>query len=379
MVLLTVIFLALLLLFVHPYVTYPLSLLALTAFYRKRLNPTGAAPRSYAIVCCAYNERAVIEAKITNLLEVSRRLGNCKIYVHSDGSTDGTAEVLRAHGDEVTVSIAEQRGGKSAGMNRLLSMTDAEVVIFTDANVMIDVDQITGLGHYFQDPEVGCATGHLVYLVDGASETATVGRLYRGFEEFLKRLETDTGTVIYTDGTLFALRRKLFAPVPLDITDDFHSALSVLCQGYRNVSAPDLIAYERAASVQRDELRRRIRIGCRVFNCHRLFWPRLRKLDYLTLYKYLSHKLIRWLSGYILLATLFVGLLLSFVSYGLWGAALYLGLIALVSLLGARTKLRVFRMGWEGLLATMATAYGVLLSLRGERFQTWTVAASSRK
>lgn len=380
MIALLVLFALAVALFLHPYVTYPLSL----RFVRWLQGPMplaiiGPKPTSFAIVCCAYNERKDIQQKIENLLAAQARLPNCEILVHSDGSTDGTNEILRSYRDRITVSIAEARGGKSAGMNRLLSMTDAEIVIFTDANVMIDIDRIPRVGEYFQDPAVGCATGRLVYINKASSQTAMIGTMYRSFEENIKRLETDTGTIVYTDGTLFAIRRMLFKPVPSDITDDFHTALTILCAGYRNVGADNLIAYEQAASVQRDEVRRRIRIGCRVFNCHRLFWSKLRRLNALTLYKYVSHKLIRWFSGYILLAAAAIGAVIAAMAFGQLGLLIYA--IALVGCYFAATTFAIPIMSplCEAVIHTMATAYGVLLSLRGERFQTWTVASSSRK
>ena len=380
MIALVVLFVLAVALFLHPYISYPLSL-RLIRWLRgpMPLAPNGPEATSYALVCCAYNERKDIKQKIENLLAVKERLPNCEIYVHSDGSTDGTNDILRAYQDRITVSIAEARGGKSAGMNRLLSMTKAEIVIFTDANVMIDVDRIAGVGKYFQDSQVGCATGRLVYVNKAASQTAMIGTMYRSFEESIKKLETDTGTIVYTDGTLFAIRRELFKPVPADITDDFHTALTILCAGYRNVGADDLIAYEQAASVQRDEVRRRVRIGCRVFNCHRLFWPKLRHLSGLTLYKYVSHKLIRWFSGYILLAAAAVGAVIAATAFGQFGLLAYA--IALVGCYFAATTFAIPIVSplCEAMIHTMATAYGVLLSLRGERFQTWTVASSSRK
>lgn len=380
MIFLIALFILLVALFLHPYILYPATLRLVRAIRGPvPLNPSLPAPTRFAVVCCAYNERRDIEQKIENLYAVRDKLGDCKILVHSDGSTDGTNDILLAHQDHITISIAEKRGGKSAGMNRLLSMTDAEIVIFTDANVMIDIDRIGGVGEYFRDPEVGCATGHLVYINKAESQTAQIGTTYRGFEEVLKKLETDTGTVVYTDGTLFALRRKLFAPVPHDITDDFHTALTVLCAGYRNISAGDLIAYEQAASVKRDELRRRVRIGCRVFNCHRLFWPRLRKVDGLTLYKYISHKLVRWLSGYILIAAMIVGSLIAAMALGWAGFFGYLVALGLGYLAATRLEIPMVSPIMEAVTHTMATAYGVALSLRGERFQTWTVASSSRK
>ena len=99
-------------------------------------------------------------------------LGDCQLLIHSDASSDGTNEVLQSVAGEFTLSLAEGRSGKSAGMNRLLSMTKAEVVIYTDANVMIDPRAVTNLPRYFRDPEVGCVTGHLVYDNAGESQTA---------------------------------------------------------------------------------------------------------------------------------------------------------------------------------------------------------------
>ena len=50
----------------------------------------------------------------------------------------------------------------------------------------------------------------------------------------------------------------------------------------------------------REEFKRKIRIACQAFNVHRLLWPQLRELDRVTLYKYVSHKLIRWFTIYFL-------------------------------------------------------------------------------
>src|SRR5205085_8236806 len=85
--------------------------------------------------------------------------------------------------------------------------------------------------------------------------------------------------------------------VPADIIDDFFTSLSIWCAGWREVMCPDLIAYERSATRSREEFRRKVRIACRAFNCHRLLWPQVARLPAWDLYKYLSHKLLRWVSG----------------------------------------------------------------------------------
>ena len=379
MTFLVAVFLICVLLVLHPYVTYPLSLLVVRRFRPKPLNPTLSEPTRFAVVCCVYNEREVIDQKIENMRAVRDALGDCQLLIHSDASSDGTNEVLKSVAGEFTLSLAEGRSGKSAGMNRLLSMTNAEIVIYTDANVMIDPAAVRNLPRYFQDREVGCVTGHLVYENADESHTAKVGTLYWKHEEWVKQLESDTGSVMGADGSLFANRRELHRPTPADIIDDFFTSMSILCSGYRLVRGADFLAYERTATVRGDEFRRKVRIACRAFNCHRLLWPKIAKLDGLSVYKYLSHKYMRWLAGYFLAIGAAASAAIVLLVFGALPFAAYLLLLAGAAFAADRFDLPVMTSLWEIMVAMWATAIGVYKSLRGERFQTWTVASSTRK
>ena len=364
----------------HPYTTYPLSL-AIIRHQRGtiRVEPTEPEPTRFAIVCCAFNEFAVIEKKVANSMAVSQAIGNCDVLFYSDASTDGTSEFLASCPSPIISRVGDHQVGKTAGMNCLLSMTDAEIIIFTDANVMIDPASVVHLKHYFRDPTIGMVTGTLHFLNGNVSTTAEVSSAYRGFEEIIKKLETDTGSVVYTDGTMFAMRRSRVTPVPSNLTDDLYTAIMVLVQGKRNVAAADFVAYEQAATAREDELRRRVRIGCHVFNCHRLLWPKIRRLDRLTQYKYVSHKLVRWFAGYFIAVAAPCALFtITTLSNSLVAATL----IASFLVLGAAAllfRVPIVSSFFEGLLVTFAVAYGVNLAMRGEQFRTWVVASSSRQ
>jgi hypothetical protein len=149
----------------------------------------------------------------------------------------------------------------------------------------------------------------------------------------------------------------------------------MLCDGYRVVHAPDVRAYERALTMSSDEYNRKMRIACQAFNIHRFLWQRLRYLDAVSLYKYVSHKLLRWLSMYTLSLgmTCFVGGLilgrLPFLAFFM------VTLITITLHLGRRRRLGFASCLWGVFSALVATAVGVWLSLRGERFQTWTPSA----
>jgi cellulose synthase/poly-beta-1,6-N-acetylglucosamine synthase-like glycosyltransferase len=366
----------------HPFVTYPLSLRLLRGRFARPLQPVAAGkPLTYAICVCAYNEANVIAAKAENLMALKRAIPGLEIFIYVDAASDGTAEILKEWAQEFTLHVSPERHGKSYGMNLLVGMAKADIIIFSDANVMLDVTSVPALSRYFADPEVGCVCGHLIYLddEDTTGQTAANGSLYWRLEEYIKQLEHETGSVMGADGSIFAVRRRLHCPPPADIIDDMFVSFSILCGGSRIVRAPDVIAYERSATVAREEFRRKVRIACQAFNVHRLMWPQLKKLPPFDLYKYVSHKLIRWFVLYwLVLAGLFfeAGLLVAGCN---WLAVLLplLGGAGLV--LGIRFNIKPVPQLVDILYAFAGTALGVWRSVMGDRFQTWAPAQSVRK
>jgi cellulose synthase/poly-beta-1,6-N-acetylglucosamine synthase-like glycosyltransferase len=366
----------------HPFTTYPLSLFLLRLFARKRLQTASPASRENlrcAICVCAYNEERAIEAKIRNLLALRARHPDLELLVYVDASTDRTAEILHRYTDQLDVHFSTERHGKTHGMNLLASKATAPILIFTDANVTMDLGCVAQLQEYFRDPQIGCVCGSLIYTNQGESVTASSGSLYWKLEESLKRLEAQTGSMMGADGSMFAVRRSLRIPPPDHIIDDMYVSLMVLVQGSRVVQANDARAFEESVPSGREEFRRKIRIACQAFNVHRLIWPQLRRLDALNVYKYISHKLIRWFTIYFLL----LGAL------ALDGALLLAGFPTVAAVLPALAAV-VFALGWFGvarplvqlidiLAAFAGTGWGVWRSLCGERYQTWTPAASIRR
>lgn len=372
-----------LLLALHPFVTYPLSLYVLRLLRRAPVTPgatpgPGVAP-SFAICMCAYNEEAVIAAKIANLLALREQEPDLEILVHVDAASDRTAEILSAYADRITLQVSAERRGKTAGMNSLVARSTASIIVFTDANVMLDAQALPALRRHFADPGVGCVCGNLIYVNSEDSVTAATGSLYWRFEEAIKRLEGATGSVMGADGSLFAIRRHLHHPPPEHIIDDMYVSFRILCDGYRIIQASDVRAYEKSATSAAEEFSRKQRIACQAFNVHRLLWPRLRRLDGVTLYKYLSHKLLRWLCIYLLVLA-FASFELALVLAGQAAVAGALaGLAGLGLAIGYRFPLKPFAQIFDILSVLAAVGLGVWRSLRGERFQTWTPAASVRQ
>jgi len=362
---------------IHPFSTYPLSLALLARLRPCPIRREVELGSRVAMCVCAYNEEQVIGARVENMLAMRSEVPKLDILVYVDAASDRTAEVLARFGSQIRVIVGSKRQGKTHGMNTLVQATDADYVVFSDANVMFAPDAIPRLLRPFEDPSVGCVCGHLIYTGSDENTTATVGSAYWRLEEMIKEFESRTGSTMGADGSIFAIRRRLHHAAPPDIIDDMFVSMSVLCDGYRVVRASDSLAYEKTISRPEEDFRRKIRIACQAFNVHRLLLPRLRRLSLLNKYKYMSHKLLRWLSVY-LLGLGATSAAIGFVLMGQWALAALVLLCAAFPVLGLATSSGPLRKLSDVMLALVATGWGVLRSLRGERFQVWTPPSSAR-
>lgn len=369
-----------LLLAVHPFTSYPLSLALLRwckGKPQKRLGARAETP-SFAICVPAYNEEHGIIAKAENLLALQRSVPSCEVLVYIDAATDRTEALLEPYRDRIDVVVAETRRGKSHGLNLLTARATADILVFTDANVMLHPEALVRIGEAFERPEVGCVSGHLRYQNGSESSTAAAGDLYWKIEEAIRQLESDTVGIVGVDGSLFATRRALHPFVPADIIDDFYVSMKILLEGHAVVRAPEALAFERTGSDERDEFGRKVRIACQAFNVHRRLWPQICRARLGLVYAYLSHRLLKWLIVYnlALSAAFAVAELAELTSLRVAASATVM--IAAAGYVAWRLDVPPARRLGSMLVAFVGAGLGVLRSLRGDRFQTWNPIATAR-
>ena len=242
----------------------------------------------------------------------------------------------------------------------------------------IDPSAVSVLRRYFADPTIGCVCSNLTYVNASQSATAFVGSAFWSLNEWSRGLETATGSVIGADGSLFAIRRRFHRPVPKGLIDDMFVSLGILLAGYRVVRAPELAAYETHATEATDEFRRKVRIATETMAVHFELWPELRRLDVWHTYKYVGHRLLRWIGGYFLIVGILFFAIAAVLALGLvivlavCGSLLFVFLVTLRARLGpAMTLLNV-------LLALAGNIVGVWRALHGERAITWEPPSSAR-
>ena len=299
-----IVFWAALLLVAYTYFIYPLLLWLLTAGRRRPdYAPLDEWPCT-SLIIAAYNEEAILRAKLENALGLDYPVDKLEIVVVSDESTDGTdaiAEEFVPRG--VRGHRVPERGGKTAAQNVGVGLARGEVLVFTDANSMYAPEALKRLLAPLADDEIGCVCGELQYA---DSEEGGVGKgegAFWSYEQFLKQRESMLSSALGANGAIYALRRELFEELGNDIISDFIMPIRVWRRGYFVVYEPKAIATELSGGSFRDEFRRRRRIISRSLYG---LWTQREVLNpfahFVFAFQMFSHKVLRWLVPVLLLA-----------------------------------------------------------------------------
>lgn len=355
-----------------PFLVYPLILRALPT---RPEHPRPGPPPSASLLFCAYNEAAAMPEKLANLTLLKGRYPALEILAFDDGSSDGTGDLIAARGDLVTLVRGPGRSGKAHGMKQLAARARGDILIFTDANVLLDADAIDRLLARYADPQVGGVLGSLHYLGADGSATAAVGSLYWRIEERLKDEESRTGNVLGADGSIFSIRRSLYPDFPDSVLDDLTVSMAVVFAGKRLVKARDVIARERLVTARGDEYRRKVRIAARAWHTHRHLAPQLRRMSILDRFKYASRKLLRWFGGAFIAVGACATLLLLF-RISPYISILFLILCAITVRFAVRITRGPLAALIDVLIAYAATLQGVLQAMSGRTVTIWNPAQS---
>ncbi|MFN8530234.1 MAG: glycosyltransferase family 2 protein [Anaerolineae bacterium] len=307
--LLTLLFLVSVVVLVWTYFGYP-ALMALRARFQSiPIQKDEQYRPSVTLLIPAYNEADVIRRKLENSVKLVYPADKLEILVIDDGSSDGTAEIVREYVPR-GVKLHQQpvRQGKMAGVNAGFERASGEIVILSDASPDYEPHAIEKLVRSFADPSVGVVVGKLA-VWDAQNAVAKPAGFYWKYEAALRKWETQTGSTVAVHGNMFAIRRALHRPLRnATINDEFTLAIDVMRQGYRVVYEPEAISYDDASASMGDEFKRRARI-----NAGR--YQGVASASYLTVpnadvvFRFVSHKLMRSFAPIFMLLALITNVL----------------------------------------------------------------------
>lgn len=308
MVLILLFFIALV---VYVFVGYGVVLYILVKLFPKRrgavLGYSEQQLPSLTLIVAAYNEAACMEEKIQNCLELEYPAHLLHIFFVTDGSTDSSEQIVARY-PRIRLFHEAQRKGKIAAVHRVMQYVETEIVVFTDANTLLNKEALVLMARHYADAGVGAVSGEKRIRERQADDASGAGEgFYWKYESKLKQWDSDLNTVVGAAGELFSIRTSLYQPVPPDsIIEDFVLTIGIAMRGYRVVYEPNAYAVEPPSASSAEEFKRKVRIAAGGWQTALRLQSLVNPFRYGVLsFQYISHRLFRWTLAPFLLPFIF--------------------------------------------------------------------------
>ncbi len=351
------------------HVGYPLAAGGLARVRERRVAKDPAAEPSVAVIVAAYNEEAVIERRLENLLALDYPADRLEVVVASDASSDRTKDLVEAvAAREPRVRLLDcPRGGKVAAQDRAVRESATDVVAFSDANATWAPDALRHLVANLADPDVAYVCGRL-RLEDAAGSNRE--GLYWRYELWLREQESRLGSITGGNGSIYALNRADYVEVDPRWGHDLAFPYRMVQAGRRAVYEPAALAFEKPTPTNEAEYARKVRMFEHCWEIT-LRGSMLRRLPPGYLVSVVSHRVLRYGSGVLHLALLGTSVLLAPAG---WPYALaLLGQLAVLAAFAAGVPIARYYV-----YVTWATVQALWNYLRRGVPATWEAAEGTR-
>lgn len=384
-----IIFWVLLFIVFYAYIGYGILLFLLIKLKRifsskKQLFVDSDYEPEVTLFIAAYNEKDFVEAKVKNSRELDYPAEKLRQVWVTDGSNDGTPDVLMQFKD-ITVHHTPERNGKIGAMNRGMKLVNTPIVVFCDANTMLGNESIRRIVKLFSNPRVGCVSGEKRIFGKDKDGAAGAGEgIYWKYESMLKKWDAELYSVVGAAGELFAIRTELFQEVEKDtLLDDFIISLRVAQKGFTIQYDPEAYAIETASANVKEELKRKIRISAGGIQSVIRLWSLLNFFKYGTLsFQYISHRVLRWtLAPLSLLLIIPAGLVLALnegiFEFGFYSILFWLQILFYVAALigwyleNKSIKVKILFIPYYFFIMNLSVFLGLKRYLKGSQSVNW--------
>lgn len=336
-------------------------------------------PEVTLIVPC-FNEAAYIEDKIHNSLALDYPVNKLKLIFISDGSSDETHEIIKKFPSVVALH-ENKRSGKASAMNRAMEFVNTPIVVFCDANTILNSEAIKELVKHYQDDKVGAVTGEKRIISANKEGASSAGEgIYWKYESLLKQLDSDFYSVVGAAGELMSYRTSLYKVLPTDtLLDDLMQSMEIAIDGYKVIYEKKAWAAETASANVKEELKRKIRISAGAWQSMLRLGNAFNPFHNLKLFfSFISHKVLRWtLAPFSLLVLLIVNVLLASNINTIYAVLLVfqLGFYAL-AMLGwyfenKRIKVKILFVPYYFFIMNLCVFLGLFRFLKGKQSVSW--------
>lgn len=331
------------------------------------------------LLITAYNEENCIKEKIENSLSLHYPEDKIEFIFVTDGSDDNTMDIVKGY-PEIRLIHRPERQGKIMAVERAMSEVNGEIVIFTDANTLLNREAINKLVQHFTNEKIGVVAGEKRISNKEVDEATGAGEgFYWKYESKLKKWDDELYSVMGAAGELFAIRAKLFEPIPKNsLIEDFYLSFKIIQKGYKISYEPDAYALEEPSVSTKEELKRKIRIAAGGIQSIVRLKELLNPFKYgIVTFQYISHRVLRWTLAPLALPIVFITNTLL-INHGLLYGSLFIGqvLFYLAALLGMllekkHIRLKLLFIPYYFCMMNYAVYIGFLKYLKGSQSVLW--------
>lgn len=361
----------------YTYIGYPLFVYLVSRAFPKSIRKQEFEPK-VTILITAYNEERAIRSKLENTLQVEYPAEKLEILVASDGSTDGTDEIVKEFA-KYGVKLFHQAGrkGKTFTQNKAVEKSSGEIILFSDATTNYQTNVLREILPNFGDEKIGCVAGKLIYVDKSDSDVGKGAKSYWNYETFIKEAESKACSLIGASGCLYAVRKSAYQPMYAEACSDFLICTVLYRQGLRSIYEPNAICVEETNQKTDKEMKMRVRVISQTFTD---LWRNRGMMNPFNSGFYaielISHKLFRYS------VPLFLVLLLASSSVLAFYSSLFLVCVGLQIIFYAMAflawileksgiRLGIFIVPLYFVLTNIASLVGFYKFLRGEKYAAW--------
>lgn len=310
MIFMKIVFFLCLFLIFYTFIGYPISLYVFNFFIKKEKNPENDVEPFVSIIISAYNEEKVILQKLKNLIELDYPNRKYEIIIASDNSTDHTNAIVKnfiKEYNDIKIFLYEvkQRMGKTNAQNEAVKKAKGEILVFSDANSLIDKGAINHLTSSFIDKDIIYVSGKLAYVNSLDNLTSSTENSYWNYDLIMREIESNIKTITAGNGALYAIKKSEYVYFDPIKSHDSAMPLEAALNHKRALYNKNAVAYEKAGETTKDEFKRKVRMNRTILSW---IFGDIKKYNFFVYgwfsYFYFCHRTLRY-SLFILQFTLF--------------------------------------------------------------------------
>lgn len=367
---------------VYTMIGYPLLLKILDKLVKKdgMTFDDSYEPR-VTIIIPVHNEDKVIEKKILNLLEMNYPKEKTEIIITSDNSTDKTVEIVKKYEKKyeyIKLIEVKKRAGKTNAQDEAVDIATGEILVFSDANSILDKSSIKEIVKYMYDNTVGYVAGKLEYVNGDVSSSAKSEESYWNYDLEMRKIESNISSITAGNGALYGVRKLDYEKIDPIYSHDSVFPPKFIIKEKKAKFNPDAIAYEKAGEKISDEFQRKVRMSRKIIKINFIDCQKYNvfKFGFFSLF-YFSHRFCR--------NFLFFFHIIAFVSNlfllnNMFFKFVFLGqiLFYIFSIIGFFVNNKFLRIFTYYSMTILAQIFGAYKEITGKSKPFWEIVDSTR-